>query len=250
MPGRVRRTRRHGGPHHAHAPRAPAHSGCAPGRGRAGSADAPARRPRRPATDRSPAPVRPGRQRGEPVDRRRHVQRPAGRLHLDRLGPGPQGLRQLDHRLRGQRHRLPGPRPADRRRRLPCPLGSRPTAATTPTCRSWPVAPPSPTSCRSAASWSATCGCPARRWPRSSPGGITNWNDPAITADNNGRKLPQPADHPGRALRGIRLDRAVHPVPRQPVPRHLARLHPATPVRPSTSPRARTWSPRPAPTAS
>ena len=39
---------------------------------------------------------------------------------------------------------------------------------------------------------------------------ITNWNDPAITADNNGRAFPSLADHPGGALRRLRHDRPVH----------------------------------------
>ena len=43
------------------------------------------------------------------------------------------------------------------------------TAGRTPTCRSSPAARRSRTRSRSAASWSATCGCPGRRWPRSSP---------------------------------------------------------------------------------
>ena len=43
---------------------------------------------------------------------------------------------------------------------------------------------------RSAASCIAGCGCRGRRSRRSSPGKITNWDDPEITADNNGFKLP------------------------------------------------------------
>ena len=84
------------------------------------------------------------------------------------------------------------------------------TAASSPTCRSSPAARRSPTSSRSAASWSATCASPARRSRRSSPDKITNWNDPAITKDNNGRAFPDAPDHPGRPLRRLRHDRAVH----------------------------------------
>ena len=39
---------------------------------------------------------------------------------------------------------------------------------------------------------------------------ITNWNDPAITKDNNGRGVPVAADHAGRPLRRLRHDGAVH----------------------------------------
>ena len=51
---------------------------------------------------------------------------------------------------------------------------------------------------------------------------ITNWNDPA---DHRRQQRPQAAvaaDHPGRPLRGLRLDGAVHPLPRHAVPEHLA----------------------------
>ena len=104
----------------------------------------------------------------------------------------------------GSSDRLPGLRlPADRRRRH---------------CLS---VPPD----HRVASRSRTCGCRARPWPRSSPAASPTGDDPAITADNNGRKLPAAADHPDRARRGLRLDRAVHPVHGHPVPEHLARLH-------------------------
>ena len=42
-----------------------------------------------------------GGERGQPVGRRRAVQRAAGGLHPERVGPGPPGLRQHDDRLRG-----------------------------------------------------------------------------------------------------------------------------------------------------
>ncbi|GMA86701.1 hypothetical protein GCM10025868_19510 [Angustibacter aerolatus] len=51
---------------------------------------------------------------------------------------------------------------------------------------------------------------------------ITNWNDPAVTKDNNGRQPAEPAHHPGRALGGLGVDRAVHPLPRHRRARHLA----------------------------
>ena len=40
---------------------------------------------------------------------------------------------------------------------------------------------------------------------------ITNWNDPAITTDNNGIDVAGPADHPGGALRRLGHVGAVHP---------------------------------------
>ena len=123
-------------------------------------------------------------QRGQPVDRRRAAQRPAGRLLRHRFGPGPQGLRVQDDRLRGQRHRLPGQGPGDRRETTPR------SAARSPTCRSSRAARPSRTRSRSAGSWSRTCGCPGLTLAKIFTNQITNWNDPAITADNNGRKLP------------------------------------------------------------
>ena len=50
---------------------------------------------------------------------------------------------------------------------------------------------------------------------------ITNWNDPAITADNNGHALPSIPIIPVSALGRLRVDLPVHPLPRQAVPEHL-----------------------------
>ena len=91
----------------------------------------------------------------------------------------------------------------------------------TPTCRSSPAARPSPTTSRSAASRSRRCGCRARRIAKIFTNKITNWNDPAITDDNNGRALPVAADPPGRPLGRLGHDRPVHPLPGDDVPLDL-----------------------------
>ena len=80
---------------------------------------------------------------------------------------------------------------------------------------------------------------------------ITNWNDKQITADNNGHALPVAADHPGRALRGLRVDLPVHPLPGRHT-RPSGSRSPAWPTRPSTSRRqaAAQRSPRTARTGS
>ena len=53
---------------------------------------------------------------------------------------------------------------------------------------------------------------------------ITNWNDPAITKDNNGRTFPSLSITPGGALGRVRYDGAVHHLDGPPVPLDLASL--------------------------
>ena len=53
-------------------------------------------------------------------------------------------------------------------------------------------------------------------------GQITNWDNPEITKDNNGFKLPDTQDHPGRPVRRVGHLRAVHGLDGQPVPVDLA----------------------------
>ena len=87
------------------------------------------------------------------------------------------------HRLRDLRDPLPGHRRAAAR---PTPA----TAAPTPTCRSSPAAPRSPTSSRSAATLVRNLRLSGETLAKIFTNQITNWNDPAITKDNNGRTLP------------------------------------------------------------
>ncbi len=67
---------------------------------------------------------------------------------------------------------------------------TRRRAAGTPTCRSSRAVRRCPTTSRSAGSWSATSGSPGETIAKIFTQQITNWNDPAITADNNGHALP------------------------------------------------------------
>ena len=86
-------------------------------------------------------------------------------------------------------------------------------------------------------SGSRTCDCRPTTIAKIFTGVITNWNDPAITADNRGRALPEPAHQARRPLRRFRYDRAVHGVHGEPDPGYLDRVLPAG--RASTSTRAR-----------
>ena len=124
-----------------------------------------------------------GGQRGEPVDRRRQQAGPAGRLHLHRFGPGPQGLRLQDHRLRRQRHRLPGHRPGDRASRTPRTGRTFVYLPIVAGGTSFPYnlsyagrAHPQPAPVR-----------PDARQDLHQPD--HHWDDPAIKADNNGKLL-------------------------------------------------------------
>ena len=92
----------------------------------------------------------------------------------------------------------------------------------TPTCRSWPAARRSPTTSRWAASWSRNLRLSGETLAKIFTNKITNWNDPAITKDNNGRAFPVADDHAGRPLRRLRHDRAVHDLDGQAVPVDLA----------------------------
>ena len=125
-----------------------------------------------------------GGERGQPVDRRRRSRTacrscspPAAPPRVARTSP----TRPPTSPSATSASRAPTRRPAAPTRRS--------AAGRTPTCRSSPAEPRSRTRCVSAAT---------RRNLRLSgltlakifTNKITNWNDPAITADNNGRKLP------------------------------------------------------------
>ena len=98
---------------------------------------------------------------------------------------------------------------------------------------------------RSTASRSPTCGCPGENIAKIFTGAITNWDDPAMAADNPGLKLPEPADRAGRPLRRLGFDRPVHRVDDQPVPVAVERLLPVD--RPGPGVRRRRRSTRPSP---
>ena len=136
------------------------------------------------STDRGPA--------GRPTPSTLDLQRPgqrglAGRLHRLGLGPRADGLPQLHQRLRRQRHRLPGHRPADRRQRQRVPNSTRHrTAARTPICRSWRAARRSRIRSGRPATWSDNLRLSGQTLAKIFTDEITNWDDPAITKDNNG----------------------------------------------------------------
>ena len=177
------------------------------------------------------------------VDRRRRRQRHEGRLHRRRLDQGPQGLLAEQHRLRDLRDPLPGHRRA----------GATPTPATAAPFAYLPIVAGG-----TAFTYQLKIGNELVRNLRLSgetlakifTNQITNWNDPAITKDNNGRDVPVAADHPGRALRRLRHDGAVHDLDGQRSTPNIWRPYFGQSGLTSYYPQARVtgWSARPAPT--
>ena len=91
-----------------------------------------------------------------------------------------------------------------------------PRTGRTRTCRSSPAARRSCTTSTSTASASRTCGSRPTTIAKIFTGVITNWNDPAITADNRRLRVPEPPDHAGRPFRRLGHDGAVHRVHGEP----------------------------------
>ena len=98
-------------------------------------------------------------------------------------------------RLRGLRDPVPAGRGA---------AAARARTAASSTCPTSPAARRScTTSGRLAGTRSTTCGCRRTRSPRSSPGKITNWNEPGDRGRQPGAQVPQPAPDAGHPLRRL-----------------------------------------------
>ena len=140
-----------------------------------------------------------GRERRQPVGRRRPVRRASRSSTPRRRCPGPAGLRQPDLRLRGDLARLSGLDPV---------TGADDTSqgrpyAYLPIAAGGTVVPvPDP---GSTASRSRTCGSPARRWPRSSP-----------TRSPTGTTRRSPRTTTGTRCRRCRSSRSCSPRARAP----------------------------------
>ena len=157
--------------------------------------------------------------------------------------PGPPGLRQQDVGLRRDLRRLPGRRPGHRRdRHLAGP------ALRLPAHRRRRDLVPVPDPVRRPAG-ARTCGCPGETLAKIFTNQITNWDDPAITEDNNGHALPVAARSPRWcSRRGPGATEQLTSYFATEFPSIWKSFSGVSRPRPSTSPARGTRSPRTAPT--